>query len=230
MTMNDAEWNKCDAPEPLLRWLQVLSRIGSTQAGRRKQRLFVCACARRTIRFLPDPRALQVLAVAERFADGQADKAERTEAFATAKALVKDLRGQPASCRLTARVVAATVRAGNDVGGTIEVAELAVNAVALEGMAGGPHESGDLAAAGAERRAQADLVRELWGIGYRPYMKKYPPHLVSLAESINAGDHALYPVLVDALADLEFPEAAAHCRQPNHIKGCDVVDTILGYM
>ena len=41
-------------------------------------------------------------------------------------------------------------------------------------------------------------------------------------------DQSHYPLMADALADLGEEAAAAHCRQPRHVKGCHVVDWILG--
>jgi hypothetical protein len=49
-----------------------------------------------------------------------------------------------------------------------------------------------------------------------------------LARAINEGDHSLYPLLADALDDLGEPDAAGHCRQGEHVKGCHIVDWVLG--
>jgi hypothetical protein len=53
--------------------------------------------------------------------------------------------------------------------------------------------------------------------------------VVELARACHEGDHGLYPLLADALAELGEEQAARHCREPSHLRGCHVVDWVLGW-
>ena len=75
---------------------------------------------------------------------------------------------------------------------------------------------------------RAELAREIFGNPFRPLPKrKFPAEVVGLAQACY-DDHAHYPLLADALDDLSEADAAAHCRQPGHVRGCHVVDWVLG--
>ena len=81
----------------------------------------------------------------------------------------------------------------------------------------------------AEWRAQYELLRDLFGNPFRPLpARAFPAHVQSLARSCYDGDVSLYPVLADALDDLGEAAAARHCREALHVKGCHVVDWIIG--
>jgi hypothetical protein len=69
--MTEEEWLTCAAPPLMLEFLRG-------RASERKLRLFACACCRdpRLFGWLAEPRNRQAVAVAERFADGQASAAE----------------------------------------------------------------------------------------------------------------------------------------------------------
>jgi hypothetical protein len=57
----------------------------------------------------------------------------------------------------------------------------------------------------------------------------FPAHVVGLARSIYATFPAVspeYAILADALEELGEAEAAAHCRQELHAKGCHVLDWV----
>ena len=84
--------------------------------------------------------------------------------------------------------------------------------------------SGHQAARGLLRRRHADLLREIFGNPFRPPAKrKFPAEVRGLAQACYDD-----PVLADALDDLGEDEAAAHCRRPGHVRGCHVVDWVLG--
>jgi hypothetical protein len=82
-----------------------------------------------------------------------------------------------------------------------------------------------------ERRALAGLVREVFGNPFRLLAPRaFPPEVVGLAEAC----YLAFPGVSDQLAILadaleELGEVLAdHCRQPLHVKGCHVVDWVLG--
>jgi hypothetical protein len=88
----------------------------------------------------------------------------------------------------------------------------------------------------AEQRAQADLLREVFGNPFRPVALE-PAWLTS---EVRALAHAIYaerawdrmPILADALqeAGCENEDVLAHCRSATapHVRGCWVVDLLLG--
>jgi hypothetical protein len=86
-----------------------------------------------------------------------------------------------------------------------------------------------------EQAAQAGLVRDCFGNPFRPVTLDpswLTSTVVSLAEGIYA-DRAFdrLPILADALQDAgcDNPEVLDHCRAPGpHVRGCWVVDLILG--
>jgi hypothetical protein len=84
----------------------------------------------------------------------------------------------------------------------------------------------------ANRKRLCDLVRDIFGNPFRPLGRRvFPAHVVELARECygafpTVSDRSL--ILADALADLGEEQAAEHCRQPEHAKGCHVLDTILG--
>src|SRR5262249_54741761 len=97
----------------------------------------------------------------------------------------------------------------------------------------------------AERRVQCDLLREVMGDPFRcvavapGWRARGGEPVPRLGEAIYEGrslpggtlDGARRPILADALEDAGCTEAAIleHCRGPGpHVRGCWVVDLILG--
>jgi hypothetical protein len=87
-----------------------------------------------------------------------------------------------------------------------------------------------------ERNAQCDLLRDIFGNPFRPVAFD-PAWRTSTAVAIAQGmyesrDFAAMPILADALQDAGCDDDAvlAHCRDPQqvHVRGCWVVDLVLG--
>jgi hypothetical protein len=79
-----------------------------------------------------------------------------------------------------------------------------------------------------EARAQCMLLRCHFGNLFHPLPPRpFPAGMTGLAGEIASGDHALYPILADALEDLGEPEAAGHCREPLHGGNCHVLNWVL---
>jgi hypothetical protein len=93
----------------------------------------------------------------------------------------------------------------------------------------------DEAAAAAERAAQCDLVRDIFGNPFRQVTAD-PAWLTSTVVQLAAGIDAerafdRLPILADALQDArcDSAEVLDHCRGPGpHVRGCWVVDLVLG--
>jgi hypothetical protein len=73
----------------------------------------------------------------------------------------------------------------------------------------------------------------IFGNPFRPLQpRSFSAHVPGLAASIYAAFPAAsrdsYAILADALEDMVEDDAATHCRQERHAKGCHVIDWILG--
>jgi hypothetical protein len=210
------DWATCADPEAMLRWLQVLGNVAKTQGGKRRLRLLLCACCRRLLPSIGDDRADRVIGLAERFADGAASKADLAAGKGTLAALRAAVRGgQPHAVRAVP-VLSALLRPSSSIGDAVEALGRAADAAADRE---------------AERAAQCELLREVFADGYRRPHEALPAHVVGLAEACYAAFPAVsgdFRVLADALDEAGDPEAAAHCREATHVKGCHVVDWALG--
>jgi hypothetical protein len=243
--MDETRWLAAITPVHLLGHTRRELRATRTKAGRRKLRLYGCACARRVWPALR-PEQQAIIETAERAADGRATQADVERAWGasqqwiipTVTGLFRTLIGrllgrsqpvpepvpelppQPASIAMVLMQVArrqawAVVQVGR-----------AVAARDLDGIRGNKP--------AAEKRIQADLVRCLFGNPFRPIT--FDPRwrtstVVGLARSIygeNAFDRL--PILADALeeAGCDDEHLLRHCREaPIHARGCWVVDHVL---
>jgi hypothetical protein len=87
----------------------------------------------------------------------------------------------------------------------------------------------------AEYPPLGGLVRDIFGNPFRPVAADPPwltPTVVSLARQMyGSGDFSAMPILADALQDAGCDDAdvLSHCQGPGpHVKGCWVVDAVLG--
>jgi hypothetical protein len=217
--MTEPEWLACTDPTPMLEFLRG-------KASERKLRLFAVACCRRAWQALQagDERACSVVEVAERYADGR--PGGLLEVWAALSAPRKGRRGRPRRESLEAM---------DSVHGLGE--ESAWNA-AMQ-VSAGVRALVSLDVVGAEQRAQAALMRDLFGNPFRP-SPSLPPTVLAwndgtvrrIAESIyEERAFGRLPVLADALLDAgcDDEELMQHCRSPEpHVRGCWAVDLILG--
>jgi hypothetical protein len=210
--MNEQAWLNAADPEPLLIFLR-----GRTTD--RKLRLFAAACCRRIWHLLSDERSRVVVEQAEQFADGLDNSAERALAFEANYEVIRATTfytpaNDGARAADTCLGPGAWAAAWNVVSDARQAA----------------HRS-DPTTAYKESRAQADLVRHIVGNPFRPMTKgPFPGHLVGLALTCYKGFPQVVPdfgVLADALDDWGEDQAAAHCRETMHVKGCYVLDWIL---
>ena len=249
--MTEAEWLKCADPRRMLSdWRESVSD--------RKLRLFAVACCRRIWDHLVDERSRRAVDVAERFADGRATADEcraatyadfrlekRAERDADAR---KAVRGQydyadEAVCAAVASASYCTRPTSpwvqrTFVESTCTVARNAVRfaAAARAGMRpGGRPPEGYVEARLREDEVHARWVRDVIGNPNRPVTLNPAwliPGVTSLAQTIYDGQafHRM-PELADALerAGCTDADILGHCRGPGpHVRGCWVVDLILG--
>lgn len=227
--MTEAEWL---AEQKRSQWMvSTLLRPGKvqrTKAGKRKLRLFACGCCRMVWHLLDKTLLRPAVQAAEQFADGAADEDELRRRSKTVEPLspAPFLPKFPGLKRWTAaRMVADACesKAGDAALGQT------IMPMALAGHSIGPFDGEALL---------CHLLRDIFGNPFRPASVK--------REWIAANDRtaegvamSIYedrafdrlPILADALEDAGCNDEAilGHCRGPGpHVRGCWVVDLILG--
>jgi hypothetical protein len=228
MTMKEKEWLASDDPHSLLRFLQKRG-VHRQTSGRRRLRLVGCACVRHVGQHLTR-RGWRWVDLGEQIADGLLKPAQQKKIEAEP---TDELDGQRADhwaddaahSTTASAVMVAAERA------TAGAASAVGNAAWL------PKE--DFAAAArardAECRAQAELVRDVFGNPFRKvkFDKKWSTSsAVQLARRVyDSRDFSAMPILADALQDAgcDNTDILDHCRGPGpHVRGCWVVDLVLG--
>jgi hypothetical protein len=224
--MTELDWDQSNAPNHLIQYLRETAGILRVKRGRRKLRLFGCACCRRILHLLPDRRSSEAIEIAELFAEGRISARVLKEAQLYANSVppqgITDSlwnAHNAASSAVYALCAYATVdpiRARSHVG------------IALRWVSGVQDER-------AEMEVHAQLLRDIFGNPFRPVSidpRWLTSTVVDLANAIY--DERAFnrmPILADALMDAgcDIDEVIAHCRSDGpHVLGCWVVDRILG--
>lgn len=211
--MTESDWLSSTDPQAMLSFLQDRGPVSE-----RKLRLFTVACCYLIWPLMTDERDRRVVEVAERFADGLADEAERESTS------VHNDSDPARRTNFTSAGCAA---------GWARALPLTVEEAGL----GARHATDALSklAVAAGQRDQCDALRCVFGNPFRPV--PFSPEwrteaVVALARGIyeeRAWDRM--PVLGDALEDAGCADepVLAHCRGPNvHVRGCWVTDLVLG--
>jgi hypothetical protein len=241
--MTEADWLAAESPLELVTFLDNCfwerdeeneSEAPAEWWTGRKLRLWAVACCRRVDRLLVEPRSRAGLDAVEKCVDGELEGDALREAIhATERAtLDSDVASCP-TAQLAAAKACETAIAELEHGFrdslacALSAASYARRALSLVAT---PAEETP------EERAQADLLREVFGNPFRPVALD-PAWLTS---DVRALAHAIYaerawdrmPILADALqeAGCENEDVLAHCRSATapHVRGCWVVDLLLG--
>ncbi len=210
--MTEQEWLECKYPKAMLEFVRAT-------ACDRRYRLFAAACCRRVWHFLTGVQSREAVEIAERFADGRSAEEEREKAQSIA-AEVRNLGGMAA--KWTASASART--------GAIMVVDAAGQAAACP-----PGQEYDPSKWELEWREQCVLLRDIFGNPFQPITIN-PDWITS---TVKALAQKIYedrtfdqlPLLADELekAGCADPEILGHCRGVGvHVKGCWVVDLVLG--
>jgi hypothetical protein len=217
--MTEADWLGGIDPERMLQFLTGRR----DRPEDRKLRLFACACVRRLEAHLSDRRCRAALETSEAFADGRALRRQLDSVHRAAQQVAQAAwslwLGNPdyeAFLRMTQAVVGVTD-------------PLALAAAFQTSQAAA--DSG-----GVERRAQSELLREIFGNPVRPVVLaqdwlrwngRTPLRLAHTIYEERAFEQL--PVLADALEEAGCTDEAIlrHCRQPGHVRGCWVLDAVL---
>src|SRR5262245_7840693 len=139
--MTEAEWLACGDPEPMVEFVH-------DEVSDRRLRLWACACCRRIWTAITDPGSRRAVEVAEQYADELVDHRQLEEARQEAWGVWD----QAELHRPFAREAAFLVAARNAFKAATESADLAAQAV-----------SGSIDPDIAERSAQCDLLRDIFG-------------------------------------------------------------------
>jgi hypothetical protein len=232
--MNEAIWLACGNPGPMLMWVRGV-------ASARKLRLFACACCRRIGHLLIDPRAQNALATAERFADGLAGDGERSAARKSAQqaSQTRAVIPWPTAPKWERRAASAVYYAA--AADAWEAAEQARDLAteALLWRAGGYDATEWQEVGKAERLAQADLLRDLFGplpfrsVPVNPAWLAWDGGTVTKLAAAVYDERAFdrLPILADALEEAGCADEVilSHLRGPGpHVRGCWAVDLLLG--
>lgn len=246
--MTEDMWRTSARPIDLLGFLRVgrgralLRRMLDKNGVLRKQRLFLVACCRRIQDLLPDERSRQAIEVVERQADHAASAPEISDAQSEAASVYKALRSRSAASEYTAACAVmemARVAERQSFSHCIYVPDLAVSARLAScrerQQSVSDTASSDEIVRSQEERSQADCLRELFGNPFHPKAVEagWKTATVSALASqmYESRDFGPMPILADALEDAGCDDAdiLAHCRGCDlHVRGCWVVDLILG--
>jgi hypothetical protein len=227
--MREADWlGSALLTELLPHAMDALGGL-TTRAGKRRLRLFACACCRHVWEWLTDERSRYAVEVSERFADGEAGRDGLLRAEAGAQAALRAVTGHRWRNRDQPRYLR-------------EAAQAAVHAAALHTqtaaeacwsvwraeIASRParptyHERSE------EMRPLADFLRDLFGNPFRP-VRRDPDWLTwndglipTLGQLIYAErTYDRLPILADAIEDLGGdPVLVTHLRSSGpHVRGC----------
>jgi hypothetical protein len=214
--MDEATWLTSTHFQKLYGYLKKEQGPALTKEGRRQLRLFACACCRVLLWHLPVADCFrQAVEAAEAFAEGSLDGAGLEAAY---RNCFNAEQSPFDSALFWARWSMVSTTNGS-------AAYAAWNV--------GPHAMSQLAAKDrpANRQRLCDLVRDIFGNPFRPLGRRaFPADVVGLARECYAAFPAVsdrFLILADALDDLGEEQAAEHCRQREHAKGCHVLDWIL---
>jgi hypothetical protein len=244
-------WMTNNDPILMLGFLNNSQRVAQVKKGRRRLRLFACACCRGVLDLLDVEAARTAIAVSERYADGQVDKGD----LERARKLVSQ-----EDVAIRAFTLMSLEHAK-------EQAELVFTAaMQLQPLNGARHaaDHSSIAAAirdgqnlhspqwhllvQAERRKRSELLREVFGNPLRPLPHTSFPDVVrGVAEAAyQAREANHYQVLADAVEEhgqLEqklgrswrdaktgqyLPVLHLRRSSSSHVKGCHVVDWLRG--
>jgi hypothetical protein len=247
--MTEAEWLACADPQKMLGFLSDVRGETRRKGGRRKFRLFACACLRGIWPLLRDPGSRTALYVAEKAADGTVSSEELAQAHSRARsALANEAPVFGSSPYWQSAEAAVQVSAPRFGGGDYASVSHSAGSAALAWALGQARagEAGQLDARlwaehKARQAAQGALLRDVFGNPFHPLVVdsswRTPP-VVALAEAAYQErptptgelDPLRLAVLADALEEVGADEnVVTHLRSAGpHVRGCFVIDRLTG--
>jgi hypothetical protein len=212
-TVTEAEWLACEDAEPMV-------ALVGRKAGGRKLRLYFCKSARGVLHLLADARSRQAVEVAESYVDGGVTLGELDAAHTAACLAARAITGLPSMDEEQVRASAAAWHVA-----LCAQAELDDDWTLGRGF-WEPKEA---------RARRCNWLRDIFGNPFRPATFDSgwrTSDVVALARGMyESRDFSAMPILADALMDAgcDNEDILAHCRSEGpHVRGCWVVDLILG--
>jgi hypothetical protein len=222
--MTEQEWEQSDFIRGMVEFLL-------DKQSRRKFQLFAVACCRALWdRFPPGP-ARETVNVAERFADGMATDEELRASKSVCDPLTMD---SDRWISLPAQAADSVACCGFETPGHASRVAKCTWYLATCGMKVGSLEF--RITLDQHRELQVELLHEIAGNPFRAVRAEREwltsTVLVLARQMYDAREFSAMPILADALQDAGCDNAAvlAHCRDTSapHVRGCWVVDLILG--
>jgi len=227
--MTEAQWLAATEPTVMLSHMHTVVRVAQQRGGRRKLRLFACACCRAMWQFLAEADQRRAVEVAEMFADEQCEAAELAQA---------KNGGWHAYCKLVKQHITEG-RPQDQQKSHVLLAAHAVGWVAHKQARGAAKEGAAnlrwIKTGQDQNRLMCKWLRDIFGNPFRPVA--FSPEwrtstAVALAgQMYESRDFSAMPILADALQDAGCDNEAilSHCRGSGpHVRGCWVVDLVLG--
>lgn len=217
VSMTENEWLTCDDPRPLLLFLQ-------NKASDRKLRLFAVACCRAIWDLLPSEECREKVEVAEMFADGRVAQYALDRTYKNGYPIGKGLSIDE-------------WRKGYASFACFKAAEKNAWEAATHSLSDSTH-ARSYPEHGRYGLSQVVRIHCIFGNPFRP-INKSPAWLAWNDGTVRKVAQSIYeerafdrmPILVDALEDAGCDNADIlnHCRSNSpHVKGCWVVDALLG--
>ena len=227
--MTEAEWLVGEDPDKMLSFLRG-------KASDRKLRLFAVACCRRIWHLLTDERSRKAVEAGERLADGLVSEPKRRAIAEAAKHVDIDGTNNAADAAyLAAEINSPPNHPDAKWGIAFETMCMAAYADPQYLQSRSTDHGTRYYPADSIRQAHCDLLRDIFNNPFRPVAMKRAwrtPEIITLARFIYENrDFNRMPELADALEKSGCTEAEIlnHCRKAKgHVRGCWVVDLILG--
>jgi hypothetical protein len=219
--MTEEEWLTATDPGPLLEFLRY-------KTSERKRRLTGCGLAQST---WLDRQCRAAIPDIERYADGEVEES----LMAGRRKELHSLRGRVPRTSEEVLAITLLIWAAGQRTGEYDL----MSHVGFDSLHDHPNQpqtrSFNPSFAGRTKYHQAGILRDIFGNPFRPVAAD-PSWLTS---TVVALAHAIYaerafdrmPVLADALEEsgCDHPDVLAHCRCDGpHVRGCWVVDSVLG--
>jgi hypothetical protein len=227
--MTEQEWLRSPEPVGMVTYLRCRRGVARTRAGRRRLRLFGCACCLRVRHLFPGERGWAVVDLAERLADGNTGQAGVDAALRDAEPILHDDEGD--RVRQARGNLHEAIRRLCGPAGDAAMACSSVG-IALRWLQGPAPET-------AEWAVQAGLLRDLFGDPFRLPPAVEHGWLVAGGGAVSRLARTIYddrrfedmPLLADELEDAgcRDEEVLGHLREPGpHARGCWLLDVLLG--
>ncbi len=236
--MTEAEWLTCNDV------VELFESLNRRNGSARKFRLLACACCRHIWHLMTFSSSRESVELAEQYADGLVDLAtldlicERVD-----EAIRPLIRIDRSRSDIWAALVANKAtwtdprnNHGNAEGCGYVFTDLVTAVMCAEVPLADQDQEAEWRIGDREYPVMAGLLRDIFGNPFRPVT--FDPDwrtstVVSLARQMyDSRDFSPMPILADALQDAgcDNDDILAHCRDANatHVRGCWVVDLVLG--